>query len=334
MAALIRERRFRGQRPANLDAEQFSSLALKTAVQNLFARMEGKLDPVKAGFERSVAIWEQFGIFGEKREKAGYGKPDFERDYLPLLTPNILAMMEAGEGLDRGYDALVWSPVDLPVGHYFLILKEALIKAYNGTARGKAPQTLLIGPEKRVIGEKKVNINGILCGLDYYLKSGLVYNPQRLNPKEHGGMTEAQILKRLTGVEKATGGVMRLERTQLVMPRNVGKEEMSAQDWGALLGGQDNALPCETSFQDIKQDIAFVIYCLETQGWIPDFYDSKDVENSRVALALNTYAHDESPAGSVAGLYWYVDVGRVNLLGYHADNRKSFSGVRPGVRMG
>lgn len=347
MAVLVCERRYNGERPENLDGENFSSYELEVAVRDLFARLEGKLNPerveqLRAGFERSVAVWEQAGLFTGEREQRGYRKPNFEEDYLPLITPEILAMMEEGEGLNSGYDSPIWIPQDVPLHSvdpekpsYFKVLEGALRTAYNGTAGGKAPQTLLIGPERRVIDASQVNLEEMLWRWERYLKEEVVCNPRTLDPINHGGMTEAQVLEGLQGVERQTGGVMRLERTRLVMPRDVGRSEMSAQDWGALLGGQENPLPREASSgQDIKEAMAFVIYCLETQGWIPDFYDWNNVRNSRVALALGTYIPDEGAAGAVAALNWFVRCCQFGVVGRYADNQFSYGGVRPGVRMG
>ena len=328
---------------AEFSEEQFTEGDVtKKAVKALFDRLEGKLDADKVkklgeDFDRGVDIWAQAGLFTPEREKAGYVKPDFGRDYQPLLTQEIMDMTEAGTDFNRGYGTPVFAPRDVPLHNeqaeklsYFKLLKEALLKAFHGTAGGKQPNTLLVGPEKRVFTEEQVDLQNILWNWERYLKAGVVHDVKKLDPEEHGGVSEEQLLAQLSGVEKRTGGVMRLERNQLVMPSDVGETEMSALDWEAKL---PDVLPPNASAQDIKQAVAHTIYCLETQGWIPDYYDFNSPKTSRVNLALKSYVPDEGSAGAVSALVLFVNIGQFDVDGNLADVQDCYGGVRGGVRI-
>jgi hypothetical protein len=316
---------------------------MKNRLLQMLDRLEGKLDPekmeqLKNTFLASLVSWEAAGLFSQERESQGYQKPDFERDYLPMLGVEDMEMMKDGPELNRGYNRAVWAPMDAPLASknpedlsYFKILKEALLKAYEGNAGGKQPNTLLVGPEKRVLTSDQIDLNAILWKWDRYLKKGVVHNPKQLDPKNHGGLSEAELLAGLRGTEKKTGGVFRLERDRLIMPKDVGNEEMSALNYHGL-NKTEKGIPSHVEFQNIKQDIAHVIHCLNTQGWIPDYYDGDNVADSHVNLALNTFIPDESKAGAVAASYWGVYRRKFRLGGDNAADRNPSFGVRVGVR--
>lgn len=314
-------------------------------MQALLDRLEGKLDAekvarLKEAFDHGVDIWAEAGLFTAAREKAGYVKPDFKRDYQPLLTQNDMDMAEAGEGLNKGYSTPVFAPMDVPLHNenaeklsYFKLLEQALSKAFKGTAGGKEPNTLLVGSEKRVLNAKQVDL--ILWKWERYLKAGVVHNVQKLDPKDHGEVSEQALLAGLTGNEKRTGGVMRIERDQLIMPSDVGGTEMSALDWEPKL---PDVLPPSADAQDMKQAVAHTIYCLETQGWIPDYYDHKSPETSRVNLAIRSFVPPtdreiaQGSKGAVPALYWNVSTRQFDVGRYYADIQAPIRGVRAGVR--
>lgn len=350
-AVLTASNRFKAVRPANLATEQFTEgYDLRRAVAKLFDRLEGKLDAallekMKAGFGRSVDIWDRAGLFTDERVERGYARPDFGRDYGPLLTPAILDMTEPGEALDRGYGTPIFAPMDVPLHDeneeklsYLKLLKDALLWAYNGAVGGKQPNTLLVGPEKRVLTAGEIDLNDILWRWDRYLRPGVVHDVKKLDPQNHGGVSETELLKKLSGVEGKTAGVFRLERDQLVMPRDIGNNPMSGQDWVSELLRNDSVVPKNVSAQDLKQAIAYVIYCLETQGWMPDFYDHQHPETSRIALAPGTYVPPPDKgqvgaAGCVPALRWGVGVGQFDVGARGAGHRDSAYGVRGGVRI-
>ena len=341
----IVDRRYNFTRPSDeefKEAQFTGGEPVKKAVAVLFDRLEEKLDAQKVArlreaFDRGVDIWAQAGLFTVGRERTGYVKPNFARDYQPLLTQDDMDREEAGEGLNKGYKTPVFAPKDVPLHDenaeklsYFKLLKEALLKAFHGTAGGKQPNTLLIGPEKRVLTANQViELNAILGRWERYLKPGVVHNTQSLDPKNHGGVSEQALLAGLTGNEKRTGGVMRIERDQLIMPSDVNAETMSALDWQAKL---PSVLPEGASAQDVKQAIAHTIYCLETQGWIPDYYDYNSPETSRINLAIESFVPDEGSNGAVPALSWRVSNRRFFADRSNADFQRSNSGVRAGVR--
>ena len=343
-------RRYKWQRPTDAEFKEAQFTGgdpVKKAVKALFDRLEGKLDAEKVrklaeDFERGVDVWAQAGLFTPAREEEGYAKPDFARDYQPLLTPDDMDMAEAGEALNKGYSTPVFTPMDVPLHDenaeklsYFKLLKDALLKAFYGTAGGKQPNTFLIGPERRVLTADQVNLKEILYIWERYLKPCVVvHNTQNLDPKNHGGVSENKALAQLSGNEKRTGGVMRLERDQLIMPSDVGEAKMSALRWESKIPW---VLPPNADAQDMKQAIAHTIYCLETQGWIPDYYES--LNYSRVNLALKSFIPPtereiaEGQKGEVPAQLWFVSERQFKASGgYRADDRFSNLGVRVGVR--
>ncbi|MBI4235043.1 hypothetical protein HY604_01960 [Candidatus Peregrinibacteria bacterium] len=316
--------------------------ALRADITRFFDRLEGKVDATKLelirqSFETSVAIWEEAGLFSEARTKRGYRKPNFEEDYRALFGMEDTDMMAAGKGLDRGYGRAVWAPEDVPVASkdpktltYLKLAKGTLLEAYHGTAGGKAPNTLLVGPNKKVLTADQIDLSKILWQWERYKKSGIVYNPRELDPRTHGGQTEEEMLAALQGTEKTTGGVLRMERDQLIMPKDVGQTQMSDTDWHAAI--KEGKLPKGVRAQDAKQALAYIIHCLKTEGWIPDYYDHETPANSRIALAPETYIPDESDVGAVPAFHWPTRYGRFYAGGYRADRRRSDYGVRGGVR--
>lgn len=296
----------------------------------------GKVEKLRGAFNCSVDIWEQAGLFTEDRAQAGYVKPVFERDLEPLLTEQDMSMAEDGESLDKGYKTPVFSPMDVPLCSenaeeltYLTLLKDALIEAFRGTMGGKAPDTLLVGPNKRVITADQVNLDDIMWQLDSYFRMSVVHNVHRLDKSNHGGVTENELLSGLEGTDRRIGGVVRIERDRSVMPSDLGAAELRPTDWEKKL---QDALPSVASVQDIKQAIAYTIYCLKTYGWIPDCFDSINPENSRLLLALKSFIPDEGLDGAVPALYWFMCNSQLFVHRTHVNRRDSNDCVRVGVK--
>ncbi|MCK9186701.1 hypothetical protein M0P48_04685 [Candidatus Gracilibacteria bacterium] len=359
--------RFNGQRPKDLsypntkfkedgkegETVETTGAELRRDVSRLFDRLEGKIDAakleaLKASFESSLAPWKAAGLFSDERLARGYRKPDFEKDYKPLITVKDAEMMyetpamakeeDESEELDKGYSRAVWAPEDVPVASedaetltYLKLLEEALLKAFHGTAGGKKPNTLLVGPDKKLLIADKIDLENILYQWGRYEQPGIVYNPKELDPKNHGGQSEAEMLASLQGTEKETGGVLRLERDDLIMPRDVWKRLMSGKDWHVLIK-EGKILPPNVRAQDVKQALAYVINCLNTQGWVPDFYDWNSLESSKVVLAPETYIPDGAGDGVVPAFHWSVNNGQFAAGGSVADTRCITLGFRGGVR--
>jgi|GEM_PF-3696606 len=310
-AAVIAAGRFNMQKPSDFDSQGFpGGERTREAVLNLLnrierrrkrIRLEQELDPqerirqLEQGFNISVGIWEEAGLFTPEREKAGYAKPDFKIHYLPRITQEHLALAESGEGLDKGYNVPSFAPMDVPLYSwrysknadtlsYFKLLEQALIEAFHGTMGGKQPNTLLIGPDKRQIELERVNVG------DFFMnRVDFVFEPKTLDPKNHNGLSEQELLASLTGVEKQTGGILRLERPDLIMPDDVNQEAMSSINWHELLKSQNNPLPKLVSYQNLKEMLAYAILCLKTQGWIPDVYAGDQLPSTQVCLAPRTF---------------------------------------------
>ena len=85
--------------------------------------------------------------------------------------------------------------------------------------------------------------------------------------------------------------------------------------------------------QDVKQAIAHTIYCLETQGWMPDYYDYQSTQTSRVNLALRSFIPDEGEKGAVTTLRWHVRDGQFNVGGRNISYQRFHFGIRAGVEM-
>jgi hypothetical protein len=104
---------------------------------------------------------------------------------------------------------------------------------------------------------------------------------------------------------------------------------MSGLEWEKKLPG---ILPPNVEAQTYKQAVAYIIYCLVTQGWMPDYIEGKDLGNSRVSLALKSF----NPGGDQSPLItWYIGgaEGQFSTGDYDAKRQESFIGVRVGVRM-
>lgn len=295
-------------------------------------------EALKTSFEASIAPWEEAGLFSKSRLAQGYRRPDFEKDYLSLFGADDAKRMEAGNELGQGYNRVVWAPEDVPLASddpetltYLKLLEDALREAYYGTVGGKKAKTLLIGPEKRVLSADQINLKEILWQWERYTKPGIVHNPQKLDPKKHCGQSDAEMLAALKGTEKKTGGVLRVERDQLIMPRDIGQERMSGQDWQEVMKSK-KTLPSQVRAQDARQALAYILHCLKTEGWIPDFYDGNRPADSRIVLAPETYIPDESSAGAVPAFYWGMYHLQFHAAGAFVDADDSYYGVRGGVR--
>lgn len=359
-AALIVRDRFKGVRPADLDQEQFGEVGTKTgiairkAVVRLFERLEGNLDPLlleklRTEFDANVAIWEEAEIFTPERAARGYKKPDFESDYLPWITKSMIPLMEDGEGLKQGYNTPIWAPMDVPIfdkgpnkPSYLQMLKDALIEACESTTGGKPAHSLLLGPEKRVLTPEEMNLKCILSTYRRIEEGKAVHDISDLGPThfkpypQHGGCSEADLLQRLAGLEKKTGGVLRLERDRLVRPADLGKWTLQPQDWIDLYK-KGEVFPPQVSPQNIKQALAYAIFCLKTRGWIPDhdtnFSKNEDCALSTRVLAPLTYL----PAGdnqisTVASLGWNTQ-NKYYAVSIHGANEGGWDGIRGGIRI-
>lgn len=350
-AVLIVTNRFKGsngkpQRPEDLDEQEFTEdSVVKRIVARLFRQLEEPerkpdqetIKKLAENFARNIATWEEAGIFTEEREARGFSKPDFERDYQPLLNEEMLHLTEKGEGLDKGYKTAIWAPVDVPIHDenpgnlsYLGLLKDALLKAYHGTVGGKAPDTLLVGPSKKVLTVEY--INNVLNEWCRYAKEGVIHNVETLDPENHGGVSEMELLQGLTGVEKQTGGTLRLERDQLITPKDLGKNSMSAKDWNTI-EKEGRVLPLEVSLQNMKQAIAYTIHYLNTQGWVPDHFNMLEPDGSMLALAPKTYIPDESSAGATPVLAWDDNREQFHVGWHRADHPRAHGGVRGGIRI-
>ncbi len=66
------------------------------------------------------------------------------------MDRNILLLMCDGEGFEKGYNRVIWTP-DAPVSLYFDLLKSTILKAFHGSVNGKSRNSLLVGDEKRPV---------------------------------------------------------------------------------------------------------------------------------------------------------------------------------------
>lgn len=365
-ARRIIDNRFNGERPADLKAERFTEdssgvgVALRAAIAHIFDDREQKLDPERMAhleetFGTSVAIWERAGLFTETRATAGYQKPNFARDYESRIDAETLALMEKGTGLNQGYHTAVWAPMDVPLYSknpetlsYLGLLKQALERAFHGTAGGKKPDTLRVGSMKTVLTGKQVNVRDILQIGEIYKYKDVVYEPQELTQDGHHGKTERELIENLAGAEKKTGGTVRLEREWPVTPGEMDQKRMNAEQWAVLMKEQQK-LPDGVSAQNLKQAIAYIIYCLETEGWVPDLYS---YNSQNILITPGTYIPDElsvMPAwirriftllrpnedgiGAVPALFWNSTLKRFTVYRARQDMQSEQFGVRLGKRV-
>ncbi|MBI4234678.1 hypothetical protein HY604_00055 [Candidatus Peregrinibacteria bacterium] len=320
--------------------------ALRVDITRFFDRLErrvnrAKYEFIRESFKVSVRTWEKAGLFTEARERRGYRKPNFRKDYKALFgADDTNKMCVSNKYFDGGYGRVVWAPEDVPIASrnpktltYFKLLEEALKKAYSGTAGGKAPNTLLVGPDKKVFTADQIDLEEIFFQVERYKKPGIIYNPKNLNSKKHGGQTEEEMLDALEGIERETGGVLRMERDRLIMLKDAKLPQMSGRDWYTAIKG---VLPEGVRAQDAKQALAYIINCLEMEGWVPDYFDYENPENSRVALAPETCIPGRSRTGEVPAFYWHTNTPNPGLFyagGNCADDLSiAIFGVRVGVR--
>lgn len=344
----IAEKRFGGKRPDDLahpgvrfsedgpngETVETTGAELRLALTRFFDRQEGKpyaekIETLNRSFEASIAPWAEAGLFTAEREARGYRRPDFAKDYQHLFGVGDFKMMVSDAGVNRGYGTLVWAPADVPIASenpdvltYAKLLKDALVKAFRGTAGGKRPNTLLYGSDMLA---HRVDEKNILRTSDIFEQSEFVHNTQN-----QSGQTDAEMLASLTGIEQTTGGILRLERDQPITPSDIRRRSASGKDWTDFL--REGALPENVSAQGIREAIANTIHCLNTEGRVPDYnYVDRFPRHDQKTMALAIGTHNIRD-GSFPVAFWDVNDGKFVLGNRSAMDASYGYCMRVGVR--
>ncbi|KKQ71773.1 MAG: hypothetical protein UT33_C0018G0021 [Candidatus Peregrinibacteria bacterium GW2011_GWC2_39_14] len=319
-----------------------------------------RLDNLRRGFDTSVAIWEEAGLFTSEREANGYAKPNFDTHYLPRMNQGILELAEDGEGLNKGYNVPVFTPLDVPVYSekpdvlsYYKLLEEALRYALNTEVSGKPKGYILVGSrseqkDEAVVDKILKNWKNLFSSGRYIFESREFKGSDRLGTLMEegliGGLSEQGLLQSLTGVEKVTGGVLRFERAKLIQPEDVGDKKMGFKKWMRITDDPHWPLgplpiPKEASHQNLKEAIAYAILCLKTKGMLPDYCGSRMWDENETCIAPRTIVIAKTamtgsqdvccPAFLSANGGRYID--DWDKIGYTGNGPKD--GVRDGVRI-
>jgi hypothetical protein len=215
----------------------------------------------------------------------------------------------------------------------FSLLERTLKEEFARAGADKAANTLVIKTrrgQRMVLTADQVNVEEMLWAWkEGYLKQAMVHRPTTLTKEDHGGFSETDLLAHGTDLERKNGGFMRLERSSLMLPQDLGKETMSAVDWKGEVG---KSIPKGIELQTAHEGIAFLIAFIKANHTIPDAWTG-DASTSQVALIPDTYFPDEGSSGAVAAAYFDVFNRQFSVYRGRADGRYSFSGVRGGVRI-
>lgn len=363
-ASEIVDRVYDWERPSDSELQQrdFSGGdETRKAIRALFDQTENRFDVPEVArlvevFNKGIDIWARAGLFSKEREAAGYVRPDFKRDYLRLFTQEILEMTRPGEKreFNKGYRTPIFTPMDVPLHDhkdaekltYFKLLKEVLLRAFYSTVEGKSAETLLLGAKKVVLGKDSVDLNNILYFDDDFVDYIAVEDrkpvdgprPDVLSFTGTGLFGEREILAKLDGVEKRTGGIMRLERDQLIVPQHLDEKEMNCVDLANKLDSL--ALPSGVFVQNLKQAIAYTIYNLEALGVVPEYAayaipGSSELLPAEAGINLANDSYIVSVGiqnGHSPGLWW--DLRKKQFFVSGGAGSLSYKSVRLGMRLG
>lgn len=293
---------------------------------------------LRKSFDASLAVWGSFEGFWEKRAAAGHAKPSFD-EYRELFAPHQ-DLMQPGrpEEFDKGYTMVSFVPSIPAVSEnadkltLLKLLKTTLEEEFRRRDEDKAANTLIVQTRnsgKLVLGADKVNIKDIVYRWEEYLKQGkVVHYPKALTPEGHGGLSESDLFRLGNSLTQKNGGDVRLDRPDIMMPRDLGRPKMSGRDWAGEVG---KSIPAKVSLHDVHAGLAFLIQFIRTNHYVPDAWTG-DESTSQVALMPETYFPKEASSGAVAAAIFGVVDGRFGLGRDNAAIRGQFYGVRGGVR--
>ena len=323
----------------------FGDKAREAATPQVVATVELAPDVearLRASFDKNMAVWDSLGVFTPEREARGHSKPTFEEYKAGFARNQEFTKSGRPNELGKGYDTVNFVPMDVPLVSedpeeqtMFSMLEKTLKEEFarGGQGQDKPANSLVIKTrrgQRMVRTEQQVDLNEILWAWkEGYLKQQVVHRPTALAKKGHGGFSESELLAHGTDVERKNGGFMRLQRSAIILPQDIGKETMSGQDW---VGEKGKSIPKGVELQTAHDGIAFMIQFIKEHHYIPDAWTGTEA-TSQVALMPETFFPDEGSSGAVAAANFVVKV-RLFCLGRRsAVDRVSFRGVRGGVRI-
>lgn len=311
--------------------------AAKPQVVELAPDVEQRL---RASFDKNMATWDSLGVFTTEREARGYSKPTFEEYKAAFARHQEFTKHGRPNELGKGYDTVNFVPMDVPLVSedteeqtMFSMLEKTLKDEFARGGQDKPANSLVIKTrrgQRMVLKEEQVDLNEILWAWkEGYLKQQMVHRPTALTKNGHGGFSESDLLAYGTDLERKNGGFMRLERSAVILPQDIGKEEMSGHDWKGEVG---KAIPKGVELQTAHDGIAFMIQFIRENHYIPDAWTG-DAKTSQVALMPETFFPNEGSSGAVAAAVFYVNFRQFYVGRYNAAYQSEDLGVRGGVRI-
>lgn len=293
-----------------------------------------------ASFEENMAMWRALGVFTSERQERGYREPTFEDYKASFARHQAFARPGRPNELGKGYDTVNFVPMDVPLASadpkaqtMVSLLGRTIREEFERAGDDKPANSLVIktrGGERTILIGDQVRLADILWTWEEEYLRHMVHRPTTLSKKDHGGVSGTDLLAQGTALEQQNGGFMRLERSSLMLPQDIGQRIMSAVDWKDEIG---RFIPKKGfELQTAHDGIAFLIQFIRKHHCIPDAW-TKDDAASQVALFPETYFPDEDTSGAVAAVAFHVGSGRLGRSSRPADFRGFYHGVRGGVRI-
>lgn len=299
---------------------------------------------LRASFDKNMTIWDSLGVFTPEREAKGYSKPTFEEYKAGFARHQEFTQPGRPNELGKGFHTVNFVPMDVPLVSedpeertMFSMLERTLKEEFarGGQGQDKPANSLVIKTrrgQRMVRTEQELNLNEILLWAwkEGYLKQQVAHRPTALTKKGHGGgFSESELLAHGTDLERKNGGFMRLERSEIILPEDIGKKAMSGLDWMAEKG---KSIPKGVELPTAHDGIAFMMQFIKEHHYIPDDWTGGDA-TSQVALMPETFFTDKDSSGTVVAAHFDTNSGLFFLGRYDADYQFSYLGVRGGVRI-
>lgn len=245
-----------------------------------------ELDPtleqkLRGQFDRAVGFWESCGLFSKQRSDSGYEKPSFEtyREHF-ARSQRFMRPSEDPKELDAGYQLMTFVPWDVPVISddperisLFSLLDKVLREEFFRKGPDKPGKSFVVKTRKgeRTVVTDVYDATGatpfIVFDETSFLQDRLVHYPRVDGDELTFYGSQSKVLHSGTPLEQQHGGFMLIQRPTIILPKDIGKETMAAQDWRdeiEKLG--DPAIELQT----LNAGIAFLIQYILEHHCLPD----------------------------------------------------------------
>lgn len=297
---------------------------------------------LRASFDENIAMWDSLGVFTPEREAKGFTKPNFDEYKAAFARYQEFTQPGRSNELDKGYDMVNFVPMDIPLVSedpkeqtLFLMLEKTLKEEFAREGEDKPANSLVIKTrrgKRMVLTEKQVDLNEILSvWKKEYWSRQIAYKPLATLARHVDGsyFSESEMHAHDADIEKKNGGFMRLERSAIILPQDIGQERMSGSDWLAEKG---KSIPKGVELQTAHDGMAFMIHYIKTHHHISDAC-TRDEKTSQFAVMPEAFFPDLGNSALGASAYFVVDSGRFCLTRGDAGIRSFGAGVRAGVRI-